>query len=211
MKRRIFVGSSTEALDKAQQVCDILASVPDTECVLWTEIFNPGYLTFEALETMLRTCCAATFVATPDDATTIRGLAAKSPRANVMLEFGLVAGRLGRRSVALCQYDGAQLPSDLQGMTVIDMNQADADGSGPMKDGATRLKIWGSRLLATANSIPRTEVVHGYTGRWEFDLRLDRWRDLPVVSPSYVEVKGDFELFLPASGDVGRGLAHGRR
>jgi len=52
---------------------------------------QPGYLTFEALEAMLLRCCGAVFVATPDDQSVIRGQRVSSPRANIMLEFGLVA------------------------------------------------------------------------------------------------------------------------
>ena len=35
--------------------------------MVWTDIFEPGFLTFEALEVMLRECCAAVFVVSPDD------------------------------------------------------------------------------------------------------------------------------------------------
>jgi predicted nucleotide-binding protein len=49
---------------------------------------------------MLMECCAAVFVATPDDDATIREKHVRMPRANVMLEFGLVAGRLGRHNIA---------------------------------------------------------------------------------------------------------------
>jgi predicted nucleotide-binding protein len=47
----------------------------------------------------------------------------KMPRGNVLLEFGLVAGRLGRRNVAICRFGGVELPSDLASMTVIDMKK----------------------------------------------------------------------------------------
>ena len=73
---------------------------------LWPTIFEPGSLTFEALEEMLMECCAAVFVATPDDPAVMREKKVALPRANVMLEFGLVAGRLGRHTIALC----ARLP-----------------------------------------------------------------------------------------------------
>jgi predicted nucleotide-binding protein len=82
----------------------LLSHEQDTRSVEWTEVFQPGYLTFEALEAMLLRCCGAVFVATPDNQSVIRGEKVSSPRANIMLEFGLVAGRMGRHNIALCQY-----------------------------------------------------------------------------------------------------------
>ncbi len=220
MAHPIFVGSSTEGLDKARQICDLLSRDGDATGVLWTEIFEPGFLTFEALEEMLRRCCAAVFVVTPDDQMTIRGKTVRTPRANVMLEFGLVAGRFGRHSVAVCQYGGAELPSDLQGLTVIVMDPKDGGGDADAAAESARdqirrhaeqqLSLWTSRLLATTDSIPRTDVVHGYAGRWDFNLSLHTWRDLKIISPGYVQIVGYFDVVIPSSGLIGRGLAHGR-
>lgn len=95
------------------------------QAVLWTDVFDPGSLTFEALEDLLRKCCAAVFIASPDDETILRDQMIRTPRANTMLEFGLVAGRMGHHSVAICQYGKSQLPSDLAGLTVIRMKAAD--------------------------------------------------------------------------------------
>ncbi len=209
MQRQVFVGSSSEALDSARHICEVLSKDPGIRCVEWREIFQPGFLTFEALETMLMRCCGAVFVASPDDATTIREKSVKSPRANIMLEFGLVAGRLGRHNIALCQYGGAELPSDLEGLTVISM---DLPGGVPnpafRQQAEQHLLTWSSRLVATVERVPRTEIVHGYTGRWEFEISLKTWRNLPV-GPGYVQVKGVLDLFLPANGQNGKGQAHG--
>lgn len=71
------------------------------------------------------------------------------------------------------------------------------------------LQTWSSRLVATVDRIPRTEIVHGYTGRWEFEISLKTWRGLPV-NPGYVQVKGALDLFLPANGLGGTGQAHGQ-
>lgn len=212
MKRRIFVGSSSEALEKAQRICEVLSSGEDVIGKIWTDIFEPGFLTFEALELMLQQCCAAVFVASGDDEMKIRDKLVKSPRANILLEFGLVAGRLGHHSVAVCQYDGAELPSDLAGMTVIRMDPAAGDQNPDLfrQQAEQKLRIWSSRLLATAEGIHRTDTVHGYTGRWDIDITLHKWRDLTITNPSYVIVKGYLDLVLPSEGQVGRGLAHAR-
>jgi hypothetical protein len=211
MKRNVFVGSSAEAVDKAQQICDLLCRQPNLGALLWTEVFRPGYLTFEALESMLLECCAAVFVATPDDLTSIRGNQVRVPRANIMLEFGLVAGRMGLHNIALCQYGDATLPSDLRGLTTIVMDPPSdcADVRAFKKQAARSLALWSSRLVATADQVARTEIVHGYTGRWDFSVDLTTWRDFVVPKPGYVCVKGCLDLVLPAGRGTGHGLAHG--
>jgi len=211
MKRKVFVGSSTEALDKAEHVCQLLNSFSDVESELWTETFVAGFLTFDSLEEMLRRCDAAVFIATPDDDVTIRGRPAKVPRANVMLEFGLLAGRFGLHSVAVCQYGGAEMPSDLRGLTVITMDPSPVGpGAAALSSPVRQLEIWSSRLLATASNVARTEVVHGYTGRWTFVMNLQVWRDFPIAAPGVAMVSGYFDIFIPSSGEVGRGFSQAR-
>jgi hypothetical protein len=215
MKRRIFVGSSTEGISKAHQICEFLSKQDNIECVLWTKVFKPGFLTFEALESMLLQCNAAVFIATPDDEAMIRGKAVRIARANISLEFGLVAGRMGRPNIVLCVYGDAKLPSDLNGLTVICMGQCDTSSDQrnihlASREGEEKLSSWSAGLLATANGVPRTAIVHGYTGRWDFNLSLHKWRGLVISKPSFANVKGSFDLFLPPSGQVGRGLTHGR-
>jgi hypothetical protein len=209
--RRVFVGSSTESLDKAESICHALSSIEDTQGVLWKEFFEPGYFTFEALEVMLRQCCAAVFIATPDDEAEVRGRKVRCPRANVLLEFGLVAGRLGPHCVAVCRYGGAELPSDLTGLTVIEMGASERELNLPVsKLAKEKLRAWASDLVATIERVPRTDVVHGYTGRWDFTVKFDTWRDLSIVAPSHALVEGAFDLFIPPAGHIGRGLAQGR-
>src|SRR3954447_9703219 len=117
------------------------------------DFYKPGDLTFESLEDMLSQCCAAVFIATPDDTYTVVDRIIRSPRANVLLEFGLVAGRLGRHSCAVCQYEGAELPSDLTGLTVIRMDPSvgplQLGGASPApepelfrKQAEERVRVW---------------------------------------------------------------------
>ena len=73
IKRRVFIGSSVEGLERAKQIAQLITS-DTTECRLWNSVFEPGYLTFESLEQILGECCAAVFIATPDDKATIRGI-----------------------------------------------------------------------------------------------------------------------------------------
>lgn len=215
MGQKIFIGSSHEGRAEAEMVCE---SIRDLELgltpQLWTTFFDAGTLTFEALEDMLRECCAAVFVIRRDDvvqhfdprATALESKQTYMPRGNVLVEFGLVAGRLGRRHVALCRVEQAELPSDLAGMTVIDMcpksdgETSSAAGRPFSSDALAKLNQWGSQLLATAPGIERTIVFHGYTGRWEFELILTRWHGLPIGGSSYAIVNGHLDLFICPEG-----------
>jgi hypothetical protein len=191
LKRHIFIGSSVEGLGRAREIAALIND-DATECRLWNTTFEPGYTAFDALERMLTECCAAVFIVTPDDKATIRGRTVAVPRANIMLEFGLVAGRLGRHNIAICQYGGAELPSDLKGLTVIEMEpgqpppcgtESDADGFKLRAEDT--LTKWSARLLPTAEMIPRTATVHGYTGRWTFDLPAGLSRRAALLPPDY--------------------------
>jgi hypothetical protein len=215
LKRRIFIGSSSEGLERAKHVAQVIAS-DTTAPQLWSGIFEPGYLTFEALEQMLAEADAAIFIATPDDKAIIRGRNLSVPRANILLEFGLVAGRLGRHNIAICQYGGTELPSDLKGLTVIEMDPPEAPPDAPAtfaddyrRHSEELLKGWTSRLLPTAEMVPRTDTVHGYTGKWTFDMHLDHWRGVDIDPTSYAEGSGSVELFVEASGKTGHGLVWG--
>ena len=226
MKRTIFVGSSHEGYVAAQKVCSAIKQLGDESLdpQLWSGFFDAGSLTFEALEDMLQRCCAAVFVIRrddivrhldPDGHSTPRAKPEYMPRGNVLVEFGLVAGRLGRRNVALCRLAPADLPSDLAGMTVIDMcPKADCPEVSPTAafshEALEKLRQWAGHLLPTVSTIERTLVFHGYTGRWEFELHLKKWRGIPIAAPaSYSIVNGNFDLFISSEGAGSIGTASG--
>ena len=217
-KRHVFIGSSSKYLPEVARIKHLLDN-DVVECVPWTSVFQPGYLTFEALEKMLLDCGAAVFLATPDDEAEIRLEKVSTPRANVMLEFGLVAGRLGRHNIAVCRYTNAKMPSDLKGLTVIEMgrqglregdpaNAGDSAGAEPTP-AEKALGDWASQLFLTADGVARTDIVHGYTGQWEFDLDLSSWRGVTVTAPSYVHGNGRLQIYIDAGGALGGGLISG--
>lgn len=95
MRARIFIGSSTEGLDIAQKVKDFFST--DFDCYLWNDgmfKYNENYL-----ETLLKEANLFDYgilVFTKDDFTKSREQQFDSPRDNVVFEFGLFLGRLGR-------------------------------------------------------------------------------------------------------------------
>jgi predicted nucleotide-binding protein len=118
---RCFIGSSREGEPSAKALAHHLreAGVP---VEMWSlSTFAVGNSTMEDLEHAMSRCSFAAFIATADDETTSRGARKLSPRDNIVFEFGLFAGRLGRDRTFLLVPDDLRdlkLPSDLLGITV---------------------------------------------------------------------------------------------
>ncbi len=131
-----------------------------------------------------------------------------------MLEFGLVAGRLCRHNVAICRYGDVEMPSDLKGLTVISMEQrsgGSAENAVEFQSSAEEsVRKWAQGTLGTAERIPRTQLFHGYTGRWGFTTQIKTWRGLNIESPSYCYVHGAYDLLVRSNGRTGYGCASGR-
>lgn len=119
MKPRVFIGSSTEALEVAHAIQENLEH--DALCKVWTQgIFD---LAGNALDNLLAaslTSDFAVFVFQPDDITKIRADTAQTVRDNVIFELGLFIGKLGKEKVYFlvpAKSEGMHLPTDLLGIT----------------------------------------------------------------------------------------------
>ena len=114
---RVFIGSSTEGLAIAEAVFGCLNK--ETTPTLWThQLFLPGQYPLEVLEKQLKRYSFAIIVASPDDELIKRGLSSPAMRDNLLLEFGLFTGALGRRrTFFVCpSKPRIDLPSDLFGI-----------------------------------------------------------------------------------------------
>jgi len=118
----VFIGSSSEGKSVARALqAELLA---DCEVVLWDQgVFEPGFYTLESLIKTAHRSDFAVLVATPDDMRESRGQTAAVPRDNVILEFGLFAGVLGRERTYVLATDGALLPTDTLGLTRLTYHQ----------------------------------------------------------------------------------------
>ena len=94
----------------------------DVRCVWWKdeEVFQPNFGYLEILDNL----CPAYAVAlvTPDDTAEIKGKSYIIPRDNVIFEYGLFLGKLGRKKSFLVMPDNTpdlQIMSDLHGVTTI--------------------------------------------------------------------------------------------
>ena len=113
---RVFIGSSSEGKEVARALQYEL--LPDCEVVLWDQgVFEPGQYTLDALIKEAHRCDFAVLVATPDDTRESRGQTGVVPRDNVILEFGLFAGVLGRERTYVLAAGGVSLPTDTLGLT----------------------------------------------------------------------------------------------
>lgn len=131
-KPRIFIGSTVEKLEIARAVQ--LELDHEFTVTLWSQnFFEAGNLTWEdlVLKATTKNFECAVFVFGDEDTTTSRGSTQQSPRDNVLLEFGLFTGALGRDRVWIL-VDRNQVPkiaTDLNGI-----NRLDYEGRRPDKN-----------------------------------------------------------------------------
>ena len=202
--KQIFVGSSSHNAGESygRVVFDQIALI-DPERVkplYWREAFPLSIVTFEALERMLRICSGAVLVATPE----VEG----QPNENVMLEFGLVAGRMGITNVVLCKHSEAKVPSDLGSLTYIELKPSTAGKDVMLSESAVDLlRRWVLGLPETMEGVPATRLVHGYTGQWAVFVQFDRWREIPITGKSIATMEVRIDLVIPPDGKHGFGLA----
>ena len=73
----------------------------------------------ESLSRLIHEADGALIIATPDDLTTRRGESVYTPATNVLLEYGLFCGSLGRAQVGIVSVGSPVLPSDLDGVLYL--------------------------------------------------------------------------------------------
>ena len=140
-KPAVFIGSSTAALATADRVKTELSTV--ARVVLWNEnVFGLSRGTFESLLEALENFDFAILLFTPDEPLVHAGLPVFKPRDNVLIEFGLFTGALGRdRTFVMRPFHGSlHMPTDLAGVTVAPLKPAkDEEQQYDIKDGCAKI------------------------------------------------------------------------
>lgn len=116
---RLFIGSSSEGSTVAHNLQAVLEGRKVCEVDVWDQgIFEPGGNALDSLLEAAGRSDYAVLVATPDDVTVSRGDTAVAMRDNIVFEYGLFLGTLGRsRTYLLATARDMRLPTDILGVT----------------------------------------------------------------------------------------------
>lgn len=186
-KPRVFIGSSVEGLNVAYAVQQNL--LHDAEVTVWDQgIFELSKTTIESLSKALQESDFAVFVFSPDDLIRIRSTPSAAVRDNVLFEFGLFIGKLGRdRVYFLMPMNGElHLPSDLLGITPGRYEEGRADGSMQAATGAAcnqiriqmrHLGFAPGHLVSAVNSESGESRVGGSWLKYFIDKKYSEARD----------------------------------
>jgi hypothetical protein len=213
-KKKIFIGGSLETYDQAEYVASHFDEVKDllVEPILWRTVFLTGDITLARIEKLADDIEGAIIIATPDDPTSIRKKRVYQPRANVIFEYSYLLSRLGRSRVALCVYDKTELPSDLKGLTYVEMGEYIANRD-ITHIARKKLTYWVKNLPVIQEGIPTSSLDHGYSGRWKLAAEFTRWRRRDIADPDQVFYEADMVLYVPFCDKEfnrpGCGSAHG--
>jgi Predicted nucleotide-binding protein containing TIR -like domain len=118
MKPKIFIGSSVEGLSVAYSIQQNLTH--DADVTVWDQgVFELSKTTIESLLEILGKSDFGVFVFNQDDISIIKKENKNVVRDNVLFEFGLFIGKLGRERVFFIIPSNADLhlPTDLVGIT----------------------------------------------------------------------------------------------
>lgn len=139
-KMEIFMGSSSEAKDYMDEIAVKLEELGTTP-LLWyapgKNIFIPGTNTIDALVEVTKRVQAAVFIFNKDDKIWNDKSALEASdtvRDNVLFEYGLFVGALGKRKVCFICKGNPKLASDLKGVTYIDGDLGDSQVKLKLRD-----------------------------------------------------------------------------
>jgi len=164
MKTRIFIGSSTEGLKIANYVRNYFSK--DFDCYIWNDgIFSHNE---SVLDILMKTASSFDFgimIATNDDYTKSRDKVFETARDNIIFEFGLFLGRLGKSRSFILKEEGIQLPSDLVGVSIPQFEVTDDLFEAPLLNkNLDKIKqtIHKKISLGELGLLPSTALAIGY-------------------------------------------------
>lgn len=129
IKRKLFIGSSSEELKLAEVAKSILEK--DFDVTIWNEkVWDTSVFKINQnfLSDLLKASLKFDFgilLGTNDDKVIFRGKEVMQPRDNILFELGLFTGRLGTSKCAFLIDKEIKLLSDFSGLTLAQFNKAD--------------------------------------------------------------------------------------
>jgi hypothetical protein len=208
MSKKIFVGSSKEALGEAREIGEVLEGIEGVKPIIWTSAFKTGGITFLEIERLTAEVDGAIFIASPDDHAVYRGENVKAPRDNVIFEYGFFVSALTRRRVALCRYNEAKLPSDFGSVTNINMG-AFSPGKSLTQEARRQIIEWVGSIAPISPGLAATKVFHGLSGVWELDIHFTRWRGIELGALEHVSIHSKMSLNINPDLGFGSGFSVG--
>jgi len=164
IKPTLFIGSSREGLPVAELVKKHLSDFAD--CRIWNEdVFDYGKSFFETLMELLSFFEYGVMIGTADDFVVSRDVEHMETRDNVLFEFGMFLGRLGREKVFFLKEKGAKTPSDLFGVSLPEFSGKDAaDLEDQIKQRCERIKkqISDRSGIFDGGIFPSIPLAYGY-------------------------------------------------
>lgn len=162
MKRKIFIGSSSEGLEIAAKVKNqVEQKLGDwIECEIWNkgEVFSLNKGTLESLIKASHKYDYGILIASKDDKLFTRRKKYKVMRDNVLFESGLFFGSLGLQRAFLLADKQIKLPSDFNGTTIAMYNSKN------ISDAIDKIikAIQDTKECFILKPLPSTAIAHGY-------------------------------------------------
>lgn len=129
IKKKLFIGSSSEELKIAEFVKEVLSK--DFDVTIWNEnVWDTAVfkLNQNFLADLLKASLQFDYgilIGTKDDKVMFRNVEMLQPRDNVLFELGLFTGRLGTSKCAFLIDKEIKLPSDFNGLTLARFDSAE--------------------------------------------------------------------------------------
>jgi len=199
-KPRIFLGSSGKQGKLLQALTRGLRDIADVDP--WSASFNPGVSTLERLLELTREVDFAVFIFAEDDWTSVApgttedSMAGQaSPRDNVVFEAGMFGGVLGMRRTFILHANGAKLPTDLLGLTLVRYSS---------EASAAEMRTINHKIRAAIEDQGRIARIEGHW--WQFSLTARTDKEPSALS--LLKISRDRDGTLGIAGRSWKGDGH---
>lgn len=184
---RIFIGSSSQARPLVREIASWLEELDHTPVCWDVDAFAPSAYTFQSLESLASNVDGAILLLTCDEQLDAEGKHA--PNGNVLIELGLFCGTLGRMRVLVCREGKPTHPSDLNGITYVNVSQQKRNGA------RAKITQWAKSLSQRlATDAPDHVTVHPSFPLELFKDLLEQARHVRILQ-TFIPTRGHLDQF----------------